>query len=728
MSLPLPPPAYSAEDQAQTRAQITRQLAAQQAQIQTLAADAGDATVSYPKWDLRYYAAQAGITLGQGNDQPAFDAAHAAMAAKPLNEMLYVWTPPGIFMIDQVLIYSSSGFYCDAGSSMLRQKPQTTPKPVVQFAVLDDTADNGSTAAAWMLWGFKIDGQYVLNWTDPGGVDETHPGLFHYATTITNPGDPDLHATVGQAGVYLRGAWADAAYGTSGGNTTTIDQNSPFFTGAGQGDGDAKYRVGELEISNCAGDGFFLSGTGAGLVGSIRVGACGGRGIVLNAYDNTYGPFDVGDTGFEGIVLNPLCSDVRFMPCKAYFTGMRANAGDTGAGGQAQDAGHQVGMWFNTCGNVQAMSMEVQDSVGSAYRIDSCDTLQAVLRANWVGLPPAQQTKPLGGIDFGLGTDGFNAIQAGQILFSMNPPLDPAYPDVPTVLYPQIKYAVNAKAPLMSSLVHIGTQNLPTTPQGNATIDVVDPAWMISSACTQSFPVVPLVYPTAGETLILNGVTITFVTQPTTMDQVVSVINAANVPNLTCFNHDEALVLQLGPGSGVNGVLTLAGTAITALGLAPYGGTVNGASNYDRSVVMFNSAIRSPQQWLASSGTGAGIGVYVNGTTNGAAGFGNGNAWLLASGRYAQAQIAIYDEADGYRFKFPMVAQLDSSGDMQIGFFSQAVAPINQPTALGSTWVPNAGSGVELRVDSSTNGGTGTTYYTFTDLIYAMKMLGLIAQ
>ena len=102
--------------------------------------------------DLRYWALEAGITLGTGNDQPAFDAAHAAMAALAQYETLYVQVPPlptGLgYQIDQLKIFSRAGFWCAPSSVLLQQKPQTTPQPIVAFGDMDWDDGYASTATA----------------------------------------------------------------------------------------------------------------------------------------------------------------------------------------------------------------------------------------------------------------------------------------------------------------------------------------------------------------------------------------------------------------------------------------------------------------------------------------------------------------------------------------------------------------------------------------------------
>lgn len=697
MSLPLPSQGYSVEDQSQTRSQIVQQLLQQQASLQQLKTQVD----GYPVWDLRHHAALAGITLGQGNDQPAFDAAHAAMAALAPKQMLYVWVPPmtSPYSVDQLKIYNCAGFYCGPGSAMLRQKAQTTPKPIVAFAELDDLADQGSTAAAWLLYGFKIDGAWALDWTAEGGVDESDPALFHYAASEYSGGDPDRSASIGQAGVFLRGAFADAAF-------PTISDNAPFS----YGDGDARFLVGELDICNVGGDGFFLQGSGAAVVGPIRTHSTGGRGIVINAYDLHCTVLDAGGCGLEGIVLRSQCSDVRISAAKAWFTGLRANAGNTAKGGSAADAGHQNGCWIDQCGDLTAV-IEVQDSVGSAFRIASPVCPQLTLRANWIGLPPSQMTADCGGADLVATRYANTASQAGRIELSVDPGfIEGAGP------YPHVRYAVDAAAPIIGTRLLLDQLNLP----GDDTSDFVQPYWLQSTAVVYGSESPRL--PAAGQTLVLNAADVAF-GAVADLTAVAAAINAAAIPRISAAVANTGALAITCTGSPA-GVLALSGSAAAGLGFTT--GTTDAASYYDHCRVSFGSLERAVNQWAANSEGYINFGLNMNGATAGAGATTGGQANLTSVGRGQTVQMSCYDPEAG-AFTFPARGGLDASGKVLLGFYNIGTL-VSQPTAAGHAETTAPGSGAEAHVDTSYTGDLGATSYTVGDIVNALKQLGLLTQ
>lgn len=65
--------------------------------------------------------------------------------------------------------------------------------------------------------------------------------------------------------------------------------------------------------------------------------------------------------------------------------------------------------------------------------------------------------------------------------------------------------------------------------------------------------------------------------------------------------------------------------------------------------------------------------------------------------------------------------------DCYIGFFG--ATPVVQPASpSGSTHTVTAGSTTAVYVNTSFDGGIGSTAYTFGDVVAALKNLGLIAQ
>ena len=827
----------------------------------------------FEQWDLRYWANLAGVTLETGADiQPALDLAHAAMAAKSGSTMLNVYIPPGKYLFDQVKLYSSAGFYCDLYAVQLVQKPQTTPKPLVVYGDIDDTADEGSTASSCTLYGFMLNGQNPFSWLTPavvtgstsptmptsgqtliingqtitvgtitdlsqivalintgggtatvtisgelltladftpyepgefpiigqtvdipsvsatteitgikaawngttgvyaitqtppvtsaaatitganvsnvtasvvggalqlsyqggaaltisgtalaplglvagttyGGVDETIPGLMHYATTERNGGDPDGNNIVGQAGVYLRGAFADAAYGT----TPSISGNSPF---APHGDGDAGHRIGELWIVNVLGDGFLFQGTGVGIVDKIRVTGAGGRGIVLNAYDMHYGVLDAGGCGFEGLVVRGQASDCRIGPFKAWFCGLRANAGNVAAGGLAQDANHKVGAWFDGCQNTWA-SGEVQDSVASAFRLDACDGCHFDFNGNWVGLPPGQQVQDCGGIDVNPARYTTASSEAAGYIHAHIAPWGQTYT--------RIKWAIKATSKILGTDIALSQKLLP----GDDTTDNIQDSW-IQGAATVFGGYTPTL-PAAGQDLVINGVTVTFGTVGAIADVAVA-INAAAIPNVTASisGYDSLLTIVAEPpgtGSGLApyfGTLSITGTAAAGfdfVGLSEDGETINSQSYFDRAPPRFHGVWWAPVAWRYNSSGSMGFGVNNFGALTGFISKSTGQVTMLAEGRGVyQSQITVFDPVTN---TFPALLQggVDEGGDVNIGVFGVTPAPQQGPAGIVAA-LSTPGGVNPIYADSKSNGGYGTTEYTFADVVKALKMNG----
>lgn len=68
--------------------------------------------------------------------------------------------------------------------------------------------------------------------------------------------------------------------------------------------------------------------------------------------------------------------------------------------------------------------------------------------------------------------------------------------------------------------------------------------------------------------------------------------------------------------------------------------------------------------------------------------------------------------------------KIGTSATQKIGFYNQT--PVVQPDATGATSGHTAGTGTGVTADSTFTGGTGTTAYTVSDLVAALKQLGLI--
>lgn len=77
--------------------------------------------------------------------------------------------------------------------------------------------------------------------------------------------------------------------------------------------------------------------------------------------------------------------------------------------------------------------------------------------------------------------------------------------------------------------------------------------------------------------------------------------------------------------------------------------------------------------------------------------------------------------------KCPDGTALGQSTSDKIGFYG--VTPVVQPASpSGNTHTPTAGSTTAVYVNTTFDGGTGSTAYTVGDIVLALKNLGLLAS
>jgi hypothetical protein len=295
---------------------------------------------------LETYAQIAGIRLGRGNDQPAFDAAMAAMRRE---RGLYVRVPPGSYKARSLRLHNRSGFVCDPRTVVLEQLPPAPGRRWEPFVALADPL-----ASHWVFYGFTLRGGWPRSgaerWADAARQD----GL----RADDSPG-PQLPREAGHVGVHLHGAFsgeADMAYRA----------NSP------SGAQNPRGRLGELEIEGFAGDGLSLRGAGAQVFGPIQVYRVGGRGAYVDTYDCKFGFIDVGETGLEGLVFGPNGSANIVTGFKAWYAGGRRVAGHTAALRLDRSSGLQL-------------SGQLQDPSGPMVVAEGVRGCTAVLGVGWQG-------------------------------------------------------------------------------------------------------------------------------------------------------------------------------------------------------------------------------------------------------------------------------------------------------------------------------------------------------
>jgi hypothetical protein len=306
---------------------------------------------------LERFAAEAGIKIGTGgDDQPAFDAAERAMAAAARAERsLHVRVPPGHYRLRRLRLPNRGGYYADPKTVILEQIAPADGGAPEAFVALAD-----AYASFYLFWGFTLKG----GWRErregfgakPGDAgQEADPWLYHPAP----PGRPDTEAKPGHTAIQLHGAF-------SGVDDPHYIRNSPIDSQNPRG------RVGELEIEGFGGDGLSLRGAGANVFGPIQIFQVGGRGVVIDSYDNNLSALDIGGTGLEGLVLGPNGSCNRILPFKVWYSGRR------------RLSGHTAALRLDRCATNQLVG-QLQDASGGMVEADGCRGCTVVLGVGWAG-------------------------------------------------------------------------------------------------------------------------------------------------------------------------------------------------------------------------------------------------------------------------------------------------------------------------------------------------------
>ncbi len=302
---------------------------------------------------LEKYAQLAGITLGVGDDQPAFDAAMAAMRAASGTGGLYVKVPPGRYRLRRLRLSNRAGFFCDPKTVVLEQMAPLDPAKPEVFVSLSSPFDT-----FWLFYGFTLKGGWTYGRAGySGDAGESDPWLYRPPTEDGD--DPEDGAVIGQTALRLHGAF-------SGKDDPKFRANSPV------GAQNPRGRVGELEIEGFGGDGVSLKGAGAQIYGTIQVYRVGGRGLYINGYDCKLGFIDVGETGMEGVVLGPNGSANTMVPFKAWYSGGR------------RLPGHTAGLRMDRCSGVQLFG-QLQDSSGSMIQARACRGCTLIIGLGWQG-------------------------------------------------------------------------------------------------------------------------------------------------------------------------------------------------------------------------------------------------------------------------------------------------------------------------------------------------------
>jgi hypothetical protein len=319
------------------------------------------------------FAAQAGIVLGQGNDQPAIDAAEAAMdvAVAAMNAAytvaydtaiangqsvaraqfaggqaaqrvpgLYVKWPAGVGIARKFRPRNRCGYYCDPGTVLLIQRAPLEGEPDPEIFVQKSSSAN----AACMFTGFTLFGGW--SYGRPGysgaGADqakEADPYLFQYGEAPGPNQTPDSTANFGQTAIQ----WI-TLFNDGGANDAALVKSSPVLSN------DPRDMLADLLIAGFGGDAFYIEGAGGSHVRDIESVGCGGRGAVINAYDIKFSNLVPGYCGLESLLLWYEAASDTIEAIKAWGAGWR------------NIAGHRAGLVSYGGGNV--ITGQVQDPSG----------------------------------------------------------------------------------------------------------------------------------------------------------------------------------------------------------------------------------------------------------------------------------------------------------------------------------------------------------------------------
>lgn len=251
-------------------------------------AEAVRSLLGVPRYaSLEYFARVAGITLGTGNDQPAFDAALTAMRAARLGNGLKVFIPDGVYNATSVRWCSRGGYFGSSpGAVTIRAIRGAGDASETYFAGLDTGVANYLYACDWVFENLDLDGRYDGSQT--AWRDKQHGLVIVQAYSGVN----------------------DAAYRAA----SKIGGQTP------------RGRIAGVGVFNMGGDGVYHAGAGTNNF-SFDVFEVGGVGFKCFSYDNNYGNIDIGSCGLQCFYGGPNCANNRWGPFKGWYAGQRGVAG-----------------------------------------------------------------------------------------------------------------------------------------------------------------------------------------------------------------------------------------------------------------------------------------------------------------------------------------------------------------------------------------------------------------
>ncbi len=243
---------------------------------------------------LESFAAELGVRLGAEDDGPVFAAANRAIVAAKDSGGLAVALPPGRVERTSIglLLDNNGGYFCIApGRCTVRAvRPSASAEPTWLVSVNDAHATNLILSGIVFYGGWQYgrapyrDMPEADPWLDKqGGVNISH--------AFNGTGDRDFISR------------------------STVGSQVP------------RDHIENLVISGFAGDCLVVSGAGQNSYHNVRGQACGGRGMVIDSYDNKFTDIDFGVTGRTCLHIDGQGA-ANVVHGKVWYCGFRLKPGD----------------------------------------------------------------------------------------------------------------------------------------------------------------------------------------------------------------------------------------------------------------------------------------------------------------------------------------------------------------------------------------------------------------
>jgi hypothetical protein len=285
---------------------------------------------------LESFAIALGLRLGGPDDAAVFAAANQAIIAAKNDGGLAVALPVGGVERTSrgLLLDNNGGYFCPvAGQCTVRAlRASDSSAPGWLVSVNDPFATN------LVLSGIVFDGGWQYRRAPYFAAPETDPWLDR------------------QGGVNITHAFSGVDDGRLRANSR-LGAQLPSDT------------IRDLTIANFGGDCLMIAGAGGNVYDNIRSGGCGGRGIVINSYDDKFSNLDIGGIGRSCMFVDGQGA-ADYIQGKVWYCGSRLKPGD------------DQGVRLTSGGDI--LTIMVQDSYGDAiWNSGQLNLINAIV--NWQG-------------------------------------------------------------------------------------------------------------------------------------------------------------------------------------------------------------------------------------------------------------------------------------------------------------------------------------------------------